>query len=84
MTKFLKGYFKNLSLRTPQDVESMLGHFSTLCMKGKFVVNSGNSMNCAEFYSSFYEGLEVLYFIVILLLFYCIVILTNFYENECK
>ena len=27
-------YFRNLAVFTPQDFQSMFGHFTTLCMKG--------------------------------------------------
>ena len=30
-------YFKNLAVLTPQDFSSMVGHVSTLCMKGLIV-----------------------------------------------
>ena len=34
MLKNGQTYFKNLVVFTTQDFHSMLGHFSTLCMKG--------------------------------------------------
>ena len=34
MLKNGQTYFKNLVVLTPQDFQSMFGHFSTFCMKG--------------------------------------------------
>ena len=33
MLKNSQTYFENLAVFTPQDFQSMFGHFSTLCMK---------------------------------------------------
>lgn len=34
MQKNDQTYFKNIAVRTPEDFQNLLGHFSTLFMKG--------------------------------------------------